>query len=316
MVEQNVDQSATEALRAAEAQMKQGMDVQTSEPPQEQGKQPEPAENQKEMLVANHKVLVETDEDGQPIKVSNPEGLEGEALENWKKQAENEIKALAVSSAKYKQAKDTKNEVLETMSQLEQREASLRERELEFKRKQEEFNKDKTQKETQARIHTNAVEYQQKFTDRVMEVLGVKTKEEFDDKMAEDALGVTGVIERVRKEFELADRDVLQSNINENLKQQLELTKLTDRVGSDGYDISDVIKFAKQQGLPINNDTYEYFKFRANQNTLSFQVQRLQRVKTKTVTFLPKGDMNPKLKTKPMTPQEAEEARLRNLTKR
>lgn len=313
-----VEKESSEKLRAAEAAMspeqKQGAQekvVESTEPDAPQGL----AKNQKEVLVANHKVVVETDENGMPVKVSTPEGLEGDDLVNWQKKADNEIKALSISQAKYEQAKGIKVDVLEQAENLRQREEFLRTREAEFKRKQEDTARDAKTAKDQELIHTSAAEHNRKFTDRVMELLGVKTKEEFDDLRAEDMLKVTGVIEQVRKEYDLADRDAFQSRISENLKKQVTLTDLTKQVESDGYDIKDVVKFAAQKSMPVNNETYDYFKFQANQNSLSFQVNRIQRVKTNTVTFVKRGDMSPDSKVKPMTAMQAEAARLRKMQK-
>jgi len=309
-----VEKESSDKLRAAEAAMNpelgaQDDGIEPTEPSAPQGL----AENQKEMLVANHKVIVETDENGLPVRVSTPEGLEGDELENWQKKADNEIKALAISQAKYERAKDIKTDVLEQAERLRQREEFLRQREAEFKRKQDEAAMNAKKARDQERIQTTAAEHSRKFTERVMELLGVKTKEEFDDLRAEDMLKVTGVIEQVRKEYDLADRDAFQSRISENLKKQVTLTELTKQVESDGYDIKDVVKFATQKSMPVNSETYDYFKFQANQNTLSFQVNRIQRVKNNTVTFVKRGDMSPDTKVKPLTAMQAEAARLRKM---
>ena len=269
-------------------------------------------ENQRLVEVAGQKVVVETDEEGNN-RVGNPEGLEGEALKNWQEKAENEVKAMSIATQKYQQTSEAKKQLDEEYAK---RQREIEEREQRLRAEQEKFNKQRTEAETQQRIARSSAERSEQYAERVMKELGIKTSEEYQDKLDEDRLAVLKAERKVANEMALEEQEQQRKQIEESLLQKSAYNDLANRVANDGYKMEDFERWARNGQLPVNQRTFGFFKQEAQQNKLGFEINNIQRVKQQTVSFLPLGDIAPSLSKKPKTWQQHQKDAIRDISNR
>ncbi|MBS3741973.1 MAG: hypothetical protein KGY74_07635 [Candidatus Cloacimonetes bacterium] len=241
------------------------------------GNQPEKKE---QLKIAGKSTTVEYLKDGE-VNVHNPEGLEGEELESWQKQAESEISALARSNKKgydanrkLEKVEKEKQEAEKTWQQIQKEKQELQKLKSELKNREIEEPLD------------------------IRSELGVKTYEEVRDILDSDP----------EKYFAAMNKVTSKSSRSAQKRASSEAQKavLRNKITSEGYDPAEVESFCEGYlGAPFTQNGYDVYK-RMHPNSGKTETDAIADIQKEKITFINRSPDN-ESESRPKTKAELDQ---------
>jgi len=251
-----------------------------------------PIENEnivtREEVVAGRNVEVIYDKDDteftSPKGSSEPEGLEGEELDQWKANAGNEFKMKSSANDKYAEAAKMKREIEDLKAK---------------------FEREKQNWEAQKSTYKPQVEIKEKtkkpeWYDILSEVTG-ETIRDIDDEL-EFEEDNKKLYRKAKRVYEQKKDDYILSLTQQtvNPKDLVEKSLLRNKIEQDGNDYASIEAFAKLRGWDVNSYSYDAFK-NANPDKTS-KTEKINKFAQKTdFIWIPKGEKVASAKEKPLS---------------
>lgn len=253
-------------------------------------------------------VVVGYDEDGEMGVEELPEGVEDE--EEFLEKVKNDVKVqeLGFTLSKYKTERTKQNELLQNYETLKESSAlqtekiKQYEKDLAERQKEIDFLKANKEKEEYLSIGMN---YETAYNKKLIEELGVKTKEE-----AAELMGTVEYLDASAKAMAFAQAESLKTSSKasqEAIRLQGKNTELAALVRADGkVSPEKVIAFRDAQNIShfSPEDVYEYYKLKHPQRDLATESnlreqKRLSKIKIlKKSRVLPEGEKKPTFQEK------------------
>ena len=237
--------------------------------------------------VAGHEVAVFYDKDDKdftnPLTGVDPEGLEGEKLEKWHKEAENEFRMKRSASKKYDKAAERERE-------LDKREEAIKEREGKAVKSQAEFDKRKA-----TSLEVESPEFNKILSAKTGKA--IHSKEDLTAVMTDTPeLYHEAIMEYSRKSNEALANSFKNYRDTDNLNR-METALFRQRVESEKLDYNKVKAFAELRGFPMNAHTLKSFKLENEPSDIVKEINK-SFPKTTEIKWIPQGDVKPEPTTK------------------